>query len=85
MDVVCQEEDLLETVSNRQTLQALRRAMDTCLTDQERQVIRLRYGLDSEEPLRQRQIAQVTGISRSYVSRIEKRALEKLRAVLGEV
>jgi RNA polymerase sporulation-specific sigma factor len=85
MDVVCQEEDLLETVSNRQTLQALRRAMDTCLTDQERQVIRLRYGLDSEDPLRQRQIAQVTGISRSYVSRIEKRALEKLRAVLGEV
>ena len=85
MDVVCQEEDLLETVSNRQTLQALRRAMDTCLTDQERQVIRLRYGLDSEEPLRQRQIAQVTGISRSYVSRIEKRALEKLRAALGEV
>jgi RNA polymerase sporulation-specific sigma factor len=84
MDVVCQEEDLLETVSNRQTLQALRRAMDTCLTDQERQVIRLRYGLDSEEPLRQRQIAQVTGISRSYVSRIEKRALEKLRAVLGD-
>jgi RNA polymerase sporulation-specific sigma factor len=84
MDVVCQEEDLLETVSNRQTLQALRRAMDTCLTDQERQVIRLRYGLDSEDPLRQRQIAQVTGISRSYVSRIEKRALEKLRAVLGD-
>ena len=82
MDVVCQEEDLLETVSNRQTLQALRRAMDTCLTDQERQVIRLRYGLDLEEPLRQRQIAQVTGISRSYVSRIEKRALEKLRARL---
>ena len=85
MDVVCQEEDLLETVSNRQTLQALYRAMDACLTDQERQVIRLRYGLDSEEPLRQRQIAQVTGISRSYVSRIEKRALEKLRAALGEV
>ena len=85
MDVVSQEEDLLETVSNRQTLQTLRKAMDTHLTDQERQVIRLRYGLDSSAPLRQREVAQVTGISRSYVSRIEKRALEKLRDALGEI
>lgn len=85
MDVVSQEEDLLETVSNRQALQTLRKAMDTHLTDQERQVIRLRYGLDSSAPLRQREVAQVTGISRSYVSRIEKRALEKLRDALGEI
>ncbi len=84
MDVVSQEDDLLETVSNRQALEALRKAMDTHLTEQERQVIRLRYGLDSGMPLRQREVSQVTGISRSYVSRIEKRALEKLRAILEE-
>ena len=52
---------------------------DSCLTDQERQVIRLRYGLSGGVPRRQREVAQITGISRSYVSRIEKRALEKLR------
>ena len=60
----------------------VRRAVEKCLTEQERQVIRLRYGLEGEEPLRQRQVAERTGISRSYVSRIEKRALEKLRAEL---
>ena len=41
-------------------------------------MIRLRYGLGTEEPLRQREGADRTGISRSYVSRIEKRALKKL-------
>ena len=85
MDVVCQEDDLLETVSNRQALEALRKAMDTHLTQQQRQVIRLRYGLDSGVPMRQREVAQVTGISRSYVSRIEKKALETLIAALGEM
>ena len=64
--------------------QRLRRAVDTCLTDQERQVISLRFGLEGQSPQRQREVAQVTGISRSYVSRIEKRALQKLRGALGE-
>ena len=85
MDVVSDEDDLLETVSNRQALQTLRRAVKENLTGQEQQVIDLRYGLTSGMPLRQREVAQITGISRSYVSRIEKRALEKLRAVLGEI
>ena len=62
--------------------QQLRRAVDSCLTDQERQVILLRYGLDGQTPKRQREVADITGISRSYVSRIEKRALQKLRAAL---
>ncbi len=84
MDVVSQEEDLLETVSNREAIRAVYRAVQRDLTDQERQVIILRYGLEGGTPLRQREVADQTGISRSYVSRIEKRALEKLRAVLGE-
>ncbi len=82
MDVVAQEEDLLETVSNREAVRALIQAVGSCLTAQEQLVIRLRYGLGGAEPLRQREVAEKTGISRSYVSRIEKRALEKLRKAL---
>lgn len=82
MDVVSEDCDLLEQVSNRELTEKMRRAVENCLTDQERQVIRLRYGLGTGSPKRQREVAQITGISRSYVSRIEKRALEKLRAEL---
>ena len=82
MDVVAEEEDLLETVSRREVIRAVCRAVKSCLTEQERQVIELRYGLQGNPPLRQREVADITGISRSYVSRIEKRALEKLRQAL---
>ncbi len=79
MDVVSDEEDLTEQISNREQLQMVRQLVDTCLSEQERQVICLRYGLGGEKPQRQREVAKIVGISRSYVSRIEKRALEKLR------
>ena len=83
MDVVGQEEeDLLETVSNREMVRQVCKAIDRVLTPQEKQVIVLRYGLGGKTPHRQREVAAVTGISRSYVSRIEKRALQKLRAAL---
>jgi RNA polymerase sporulation-specific sigma factor len=79
MDVVSEEVDLLEQVTTRENVQQLRRLMKTCLTEQEQQVLALRYGLDGNPPCRQREVARTCGISRSYVSRIEKRALEKLR------
>ena len=82
MDVVGEEEDLLESISNQEHIRQVRRAVESELSDQERQVILLRYGLSGHKPHRQREVAQVTGISRSYVSRIEKRALEKLREAL---
>ena len=82
MDVVGEEEDLLEKIAAKQSLQDVARAVERELTDQERQVICLRYGLGGGPPRRQREVADITGISRSYVSRIEKRALEKLRQVL---
>ena len=82
MDVVAEDCDLLEQVSTREQVTALRRAVECCLTEQERQVIVLRYGLGGAVPMRQREVAQITGISRSYVSRIEKKALEKLRSAL---
>lgn len=79
MDVVAEDTDLLEQVNTRQQIGQLRTAIDRVLTDQEREVILLRYGLTGKPAMRQREVAQITGISRSYISRIEKRALEKLR------
>ncbi len=49
------------------------------LTSREAEIIAMRYGLDNVSPKTQREIAAICGISRSYVSRIEKKALEKLR------
>ena len=82
IDVVSEDEDLLETISARERVAEVRRAVDSCLTEQERQIILLRYGLGGCIPHRQREVAAKTGISRSYVSRIEKRALQKLRKAL---
>ena len=82
MDVVAENCDLLEQICSREMAGQLRRAMESCLTAQEKQVIVLRYGLNGQPPKRQREVAQITGISRSYVSRIEKRALGKLREAL---
>jgi len=84
MDVVSEDSDLLEQVSAKEMAVLLRRAMDSCLTAQERQVILLRYGLDGRPPQRQREVAEELGISRSYISRIEKKALGKLRKALEE-
>lgn len=83
MDVVAQDEDLMEEVSNREEIRRMLDAVDRVLTQQEKQVILMRYGLGGYPPHRQRQVAKATGISRSYVSRIEKRALEKLRTALA--
>ena len=82
MDVVSDDEDLLERVSDREQLRKLCAAVSSDLTEQERQVVVARFGLGGGVPLRQREVAKLTGISRSYVSRIEKRALEKLRSAL---
>ena len=82
MDVVAEDADLLEQICGREQAEQLHRAVERVLSPQERQVIVLRYGLDGQSPKRQREVAVLTGISRSYVSRIEKRALEKLRQAL---
>ena len=82
MDVVGQEDDLLERVSTKELSRQVCKAVDTVLTPQEKQVILLRYGLGNNRAHRQREVAAITGVSRSYVSRIEKKALQKLRAAL---
>ena len=59
-------------------------AIDGALPERERTVIRLRYGLLGGRCLPQREVASILGISRSYVSRLEKKALSRLYAMLGE-
>ena len=82
MEVISDKADLLEQLSDRETARQIREAIMRCLTAQERKVILLRYGLNGTAPRRQREVAERIGISRSYVSRIEKRALGKLRRAL---
>lgn len=82
MDVVSEDGDLLDQVAAQQQIETVREAVKTRLSSQEREVILLRYGLLDGVSRRQREVAQITGISRSYVSRIEKRALQKLRNAL---
>ena len=82
MDVVSEDSDLLEQISTREAVLKLRQVIESSLNEQERQVITMRYGLDGDAPRRQREVAAICGISRSYVSRIEKKALQKLRTAL---
>lgn len=82
MDVVCSEDDLFEKLADKDNCTRLHRLLSTCLEPREREVILLRYGLGGRKPLAQREVATICGISRSYVSRIEKKALEKLREAM---
>lgn len=84
MDIISQDDDMAERLSESETCQRLRGYIDQTLTEREANIIRLRYGLNGRRALTQRETATICGISRSYVSRIEKKALEKLREVLGD-
>lgn len=79
MDVISCEDEGLHQVELSDRYQKMHRVIATCLDARERQIIDLRYGLSGGEPLTQREIAKSHGISRSYVSRLEKKALEKIR------
>jgi RNA polymerase sporulation-specific sigma factor len=79
MDIISVPDDMLENISARETRERLARYVARALTKREAEIICLRYGLGGARAQTQREIAQTCGISRSYVSRIEKKALEKLR------
>ena len=83
-DGVGADDTMQEDLEGREDQQLIRRLVAERLTPREADVIRRRYGLDGHPPQTQRQVAAAYGISRSYVSRIEKRALEKLEAALRE-
>lgn len=81
VDVIEMEtKDALEDLILSQDIRELHEAFQTCLTPTEQRVIRMRYGLFGNREFTQREIAGALGISRSYVSRIEKKAVEKLKS-----
>ena len=82
MDTICSEEDLFEDLSTREMHGKLYEIMDRVLTPREKTVLILRYGLGDRTPKTQREIAAALGISRSYISRIEKKALATLQQAL---
>lgn len=84
MDVVGVEDTMLDDLDMRESHIRVRRLVDECLTEREADIIRKRYGLGGRKPQTQRELAAEYGISRSYVSRIEKRALGKLEEALGK-
>ncbi len=82
-DVLSAEGDVAEDVERRIDIERMRRVVDAVRDEREKQVIILRFGLDGGDPLPQREVGKRLGISRSYVSRIEKKALEGLQKALS--
>ena len=84
MDVIEMENrNTLEELILDQDIKELYQAFKKCLKPNEQTVVQMRYGLFGSKEYTQREIAQAIGISRSYVSRIEKKAVEKLRRGMG--
>ena len=84
MDVLCCEDDMEERLGSEELCRNLRKSIQKVLTPREAEIIYLRYGLNGSEPKTQQETAALCGISRSYVSRIEKKALGKLKEYMGE-
>lgn len=80
MDVVSQDEELSESITAQETRHELRQYIAEALDEREAMVIDMRYGLSGGPGKTQREVADACGISRSYVSRLEKKAIDKLRA-----
>ncbi len=80
MDVVeSTDRDIFEIIELKGNTRKVYEMIPKVLNDREKEIIEWRYGLHNQKPVTQREIADKLGISRSYVSRIEKRALEKLK------
>ena len=78
MDIVCEDEDIAENLDLKINSQKLYEYIDT-LPQREKKILTLRYGLYNTTPMTQKKVAKKLDISRSYVSRIEKKAIEKLK------
>lgn len=79
MDIMASDMDVAQDVDTKLHLEVLHDYIDDCLTPREKEIIIKRYGIDGAKVLTQRELAKNLNISRSYISRIEKKALEKLR------
>lgn len=84
IDVISCDESMTSEIERKISADRALRYVNTVLTERERQIIVLRYGLNRPRPMTQREIAEILKISRSYVSRIEKSALEKLLAAFRQ-
>lgn len=83
LDLIRVDDDMLEELDTRDSCVKVRACVERVLDEREKQVIVGRYGLDGKTPRTQREIAAQCGISRSYVSRIEKKALKKLEEAMN--
>ena len=81
MDVLSVDDDMLEELDNRDTCIQMRRCVERCLTDRERDIVVRRYGLDGRPPMTQREIAAERGISRSYVSQRRYSSVSSTRSI----
>ena len=80
LDILKQEQqDIIEEMNTRENISQLQEIIEKCLNKREKEIILLRYGLITGREITQREIGEYFGISRSYISRIEKKALLKLR------
>lgn len=84
LDTLAVDDNMLEELDMKDACQQVRRCIKANLTEREQMIICLRYGLNHGKPKTQREVAKQCQISRSYVSRIEKRALEKLSDAMKE-
>ena len=85
LDIISVEESIESDLDLKVHIDKIRKLVDTVLTGREKQIIVLRYGLKGYQPRTQREVAKYLGISRSYVSRIEKKALEKMKISFGDI
>ncbi len=80
LDILKQEQtDIIDDMDTRENISLLQSIIDKCLNEREKEIILLRYGLITGKEVTQREIGEYFNISRSYISRLEKRALQKLR------
>lgn len=79
MDVMCVDDNLIDNLDIKIKTEHLDEYINECLNSRERLIIKLRYGIGGSSPLTQREVAKMLKISRSYVSRIEKKALSNLK------
>lgn len=79
MDLLSIDDDFADNLDKKLNLQKINKYLTETLTKRELQIINLRYGLNGSKSLTQREVSSIMNISRSYVSRIEKKALEKLK------
>ncbi len=84
LDIISTDDTIAEDVDMKMHTDRVRELVDTALDPREREIIILRYGLMGYEPKTQKEVAKHLKISRSYVSRIEKKALRKLRDMFGD-